>query len=79
MFEKIKRYIHRIKRHRRNRKLSKFANNLFSATLNINYKIVVHPLVYEIINFRHNDIFIFNLIPDFLIPDYYTIIEVKYV
>ena len=72
MFEKIKRYIHKIKRHRRNRKLSKFADNMFLASLNINNKIGVHPLVYEIINFRHNDIFIFNLISDFLIEDYYT-------
>lgn len=82
MFEKIKRYIHKIKRHRRNKRLSKFADAMFEASNRVWYKIGIHPLVYEIINFRHHDsVTLRNLVPDYLISDYHRIflIGVDYV
>lgn len=53
--KKIKRFIHKIKRHKRNKMLSKFADNIFYAISNScwNYNIFVHPLIYEIIRFRY--------------------------
>lgn len=53
--KKIKRFIHRIKRHKRNRKLSKFADNMFFAVSNSCWygNVFVHPLIYEIIRFRY--------------------------
>lgn len=77
MFEKIKRYIHKIKRHRRNKRLSKFADAMFEASGRVCYKIGIHPLIYEIINFRYHDsMVLWNLVPDYMIDNYYRIILV---
>lgn len=53
--KKLKGFIHRIKRHKRNKRLSKFADNLFYAVSNScwNYNAFVHPLIYEIIRIRY--------------------------
>lgn len=72
VFEKIKKYIHRIKRHKRNRKLSKFADVMFQVSRNSDYKIGLNPLVYEIIRSRYSNEFISNLIPDYLSKDIYS-------
>lgn len=69
--KKLKRYIHRIKRHRRNKKISRFADNIFLASRTSSYKIGLNPLVYEIIHSRHSDEFIMNLIPDYMSADKY--------
>ena len=54
MFEKLKKYIHRIKRHRRNKNISRFADNMFLASRAFSYKIGLNPLVYAINNLLHN-------------------------
>lgn len=72
MFEKLKRYIHRIKRHRRNKNISRFADNMFLASRTSSYKIGLNPLVYEIIRSRYSDEFIMNLIPDYMSADKYS-------
>ena len=82
MFEKIKRYIHKIKRHRRNKRLSKFADTMFEASSRVWYKIGIHPLIYEIINFRYHDsLTSWNLFPDYQLSGYYrfTLMGVDYV
>ena len=70
--KKLKRYIHRIKRHRRNKKISRFADNIFLASRTSSYKIGLNPLVYEIIRSRHSDEFIMNLVPDYMSVDKYS-------
>ena len=70
--KKLKRYIHRIKRHKRNKKISKFADNMFLASRTCSYKIALNPLVYEIIRSRYSDRFIMNLFPDYMSHDRYS-------
>jgi hypothetical protein len=81
MFEKIKRYIHRIKRHKRNKKLSEFADKLFTIRYFYcnDYDIYVHPLVYSIIRFRYPvSINYLRLKEDsFLVKDYFNVITVQ--
>ena len=72
MFKKLKRYIRRIKRHKRNKKISRFADNMFLVSRTYNYKIGLNPLVYEIIRSRYSDEFIMNLIPDYMSIDKYS-------
>ena len=79
--KKIKRFIHRIKRHKRNRKLSRFADNMFFAVSNSCWlgMYFVHPLIYEIIRFRYlqNDSMVqlySCLRADSLVKDYTSII-----
>lgn len=72
MFEKLKRYIHRIKRHRRNKNISGFADNIFLVSRTSSYKIGLNPLVYEIIRSRYSDEFIMNLFPDYMSSDKYS-------
>ncbi len=81
MFEKLKRYIHRIKRHKRNKKISDFANNLYYLRYFYypNLDIYVHPLVYAIIRFRYPvSIKYLRLREDsFLVKDYFDVITVQ--
>lgn len=70
--KKLKRFIHRIKRHKRNKRLSKFADNIFIASRNCCYKLGLNPLVYEIIRVRYSNEFIMNLFPDYLSEDKYS-------
>ena len=78
---KLKRFIHRIKRHKRNKRLSNIADNIFYAVSNStwNWTIFVHPLVYEIIRIKYlrNDCLVklySSLKVDYLAKDYTTII-----
>ena len=70
--KKLKRYIHRIKRHRRNKKISRFTDNIFLVSRTSSYKIGLSPLVYEIIRSRYSDKFIMNLVPDYMSTDKYS-------
>jgi len=70
--KKLKRFIHRIKRHRRNKKISRFADNVFLVSRTCSYKIGLNPLVYEIIRSRYYDRFIMNLFPDYMSADNYS-------
>ena len=45
--------INKIKRKSRNRKLSKFADKMFYVSRHTNKTIFLHPLIFEIIRFRH--------------------------
>ena len=46
------RWIRRIKRHKRNKKLLMFAEALYKASITSQLGIFVHPLIFEIIRFR---------------------------
>lgn len=70
--KKLKRFIHRIKRHRRNKKISRFADYMFLVSRTCSYKIGLNPLVYEIIRSRYSDKFIMNLFPDYMSADKYS-------
>ena len=70
--KKLKRFIHRIKRHNRNKNISRFADNMFLVSRRIEYKIGLNPLVYEIIRSRYSDRFIMNLFPDYMSADRYS-------
>lgn len=79
--KKLKRYIHRIKRHKRNKKISDFANNLYYLRY-VYYpglNICVHPLVYAIIRFRYPvTIDYLGLKEDsFLVKDYFDVITIQ--
>lgn len=81
MFERIKRYIHRIKRHRRNKNISRFADRLYLARYEslINTDMYIHPLVYLIIRFRYPVSFKWLRLKEdsFLVKDYFDIICVQ--
>lgn len=51
----IKKLIRKLKRKNRNIMLSKFAENIYFASWHTNCQLFVHPLVYEIIRFRHSE------------------------
>lgn len=57
--KKVKTFIRRIKRHKRNKRLSEFADNIFFAVSNRCWygNVFIHPLIYKIIRIRylHND------------------------
>lgn len=81
--KKLKRFIHRIKRHKRNKKLSKFADSLYFARYysENNSVLLVHPLVYLLIRLRYPVSYKWLRLKDdsFLIKDYFDVIEVNYV
>lgn len=76
--KKLKRLIHRIQRHKRNKKLSKFADNIFYATTHCPYTTVfVHPLVFEIIRFRYFGKMFYTLRVDYFAKDYFDILTIQ--
>lgn len=69
---KIKRFIHRIKRHKRNKSLSNIAKGLYLFSKSQwGFKICLHPLIYEIIRIKYceNDFYMLKLFPDYLNTD----------
>lgn len=69
---KLKRFINKIKRHKRNKRLSKWADVMFQVSRGCDYKLGLNPLVYEIIRVRYPNEFIMNLFPDYLSKDKYS-------
>ena len=73
--QKIKRFIHRIKRHKRNKSLSNFAKGLyFFSKSQCGFKFGLHPLIYEIIHIKYceNDFYMLKLFPDYTLEDKYS-------
>lgn len=73
--KKLKQFIKRIKRHARNRKLSKFCDNFYIANrlspIVAMSDVFVHPLVYEVLRFRYyRDLIIQCISPSDFITDY---------
>ena len=75
VLDKIKRLVRRIKRHRRNKKLSKFCDNFYIANrlspIVAMSDVFVHPLVYEVLRFRYyRDLIIQCISPSDFITNY---------
>lgn len=76
---KLKQLIRRIKRHNRNKKLSKFADNIFYATTHCPYvTVLVHPLVFEIIRFRYFGKMFSTLSVDYFAKDCFDILTIQH-
>lgn len=79
MFEKLKRYTHRIKRHKRNKKLSVFADKVLYVVRYCEYgnvTVFVHPLVYAIIRYKYPADIYLRLKEDCFTKDYFSLMTV---
>ena len=83
MLRRIISKIKHIKRHIRNRKLSKAIDKIYSALFQIPIMLVgrhciVHPLTYEILRLRHcGELFLTKVHPHDLMTDYTEIIVME--
>lgn len=67
----LKQKINHCKRHRRNKRISNIADNLYNYAISFEkltlFKFVVNPLTYEVIRIRHGNCYN-RIIPSFLVP-----------